>query len=151
MDREIFHVLSLFFGGEMTSALRMHDRCLRIFSVYSPTLTPLQTLCEQLENAVYSMLYEALGPNLVWLDDGGLHRFYLKSLPDLSEALLSVYLIQTSPSPALFSRVYDHFLQKGSLGALRALCSGYREFLRADEQAFLQNQLSLRESESSHF
>lgn len=121
-------------GSALTLAPGFADPIASLLRAYAPSVDSFSDFSHRLEDLLFNLLYEFLGPGMtVFLDDGTSRRILLADLPSLADEALYPLFASLPLEQATVRRLQDWWITAGSWSALRALYLVFSSFLPGPE------------------
>lgn len=137
-EGSIQQALSPRLGAEIAGLPELTAPLAKALRQYVPAREPLTLLAQRLESCLFDSLYEVLGDDMALSDGHGRWtRLRMEELPDLADAVMSVYFAALEPSAATCAQMMEYALRTGSVSAMAALCQRFDAFLPAAERTLI--------------
>ena len=124
------------FGSALMDTPGVADRAadlLRSFASYKDTFADLAL---RMEDVLFNMLYDHLGPSMtVRMDNGSVRRIRTAELKDAADDVMSVLFDSLKVYSVNYETIHTYCLEHGSWSAMRILYTRYRDFLPESERA----------------
>ena len=137
-EGSIQKALSPRLGPEIAGLTELTAPLAQVLRRYAPEREPLALLAQRLESCLFDSLYEVLGDDMALSDGhGNWTRLRMEELPDLADAVMSVFFATLEPSGDTCAQVMEYALRTGSVSAMAALCQRFDAFLPSAERTLI--------------
>jgi len=108
---------------------------LRSYASYKDTFG---SLAAKVEDTLFNMLYNRLGPGMsVRMNDGSSRRIRTAELGDAADDVMGVLFSQLRVYSVSYEALHAYVLESGSFSAMKTLYTGYADFMTAEERRLL--------------
>ena len=108
---------------------------LRSYASYKDTFA---SLAARVEDTLFNMLYDRLGPSMaVRMNDGSLRRVRTAELKDAADDVMGVFFDQLRVYSVNYEALRAYAVESGSFSAMRVLYTRYGDSLSAEEKKVL--------------
>lgn len=108
---------------------------LRSYASYKDTFADLAS---RVEDILFNILYEHLGPSMAArMDSGVSRRIRTAELKDAADDVLGVLFDQLRVYSVNYESIHAYCMESGSFAAMRVLCTKYRDFLPDSERKIM--------------
>ncbi len=108
---------------------------LRSYASYKDTFSDLAS---RVEDRLFNMLYERLGPGMsVRMSDGTFRRVHTSELKDAADDVMGVLFSQLKVYSVTYNALQAYVLESGSFSAMRVLYTCYAGFMSVQERRML--------------
>ena len=135
---QIQEALRLRFGSALTGNSSIFEPAAELLRQYSPHHLTFHQLAVQLEEVLFNILYEQLGPGMsVLLDDGTRRRVRMAELPEAVDDVMGVLFDSLSVYSVSCEALRDYSMETGSFSAMRCLYLHYADLMSPEERRVL--------------
>ena len=108
---------------------------LRSYLSYRDTFA---TLAARVEDTLFNLLYDRLGPSMsVRMNDGSFRRIRTDELKDAADDVMGVFFEQLKVYSVNYSALQSYAMESGSFSAMRILYTRYADMMSAGERQVL--------------
>ena len=108
---------------------------LRSYAAYKDTFPGLAA---RVEDMLFNMLYNRLGPSMsVRMNDGTFRRVYTSELKDAADDVMSVLFNSLKVYSVTYHALHSYAVESGSFSAMRCLWTRFGSFMTPEEKAVL--------------
>ncbi len=149
---EVKDALSLSQGSELADLPGLLDSIAGNLNSCSPEKESFFSLRARIEDLLFNLLYNCLGPGMTFRKPNGEYRRILISdLPDLADALLFPLFFSMRPHSGNYQLLHSYWMSTGSLSAMRTLYLAYRTSLPEGERGLIERIVQENIPESLRF
>ena len=114
------------------------DRVTHTLRSYAPYKDTFASLSAKLEDDLFNLLYERLGPGMaVTLDNGVTRRVRTAELKDAADDVMGVLFEDLKVYSVSYEALHAYCMETGSFSALRVLYQKYEDFMPAGEKRII--------------
>ena len=126
------------FGSALADIPGIWERPTAVLRDYAPYRDSFSDLADRLEDVLFNVVYEQLGPSMgAQMDDGTVRRIRTSELKDAADDVLGVLFDQLKVYSVTYDALHDYCMSTGSFAAMRVLYTRYTEFMPASERKIL--------------
>ena len=105
---------------------------------YAPYRESFSSLAARLEDALFTLLYNQLGPGMsARMDNGLVRRIRTHELRDIADDLMGVLFDQMKVYSVTWDSLHAYAMETGSFAALRVMYTRYGAFMDAEERKLI--------------
>ena len=126
------------FGSALTRAPEIMEPAAALLRQYSPHQMTFRQLALRLEDVLFNILYDQLGPGMsVQLDDGTRRRIPMAEIPDVADDVMGVLFDSLSVYSVNCDALRAYSMETGSFSAMRCLYQRYASLMSQEERQVL--------------
>ena len=126
------------FGSALMDEPGVSDPVASVLRSYVSYKDTFSDIAARIENAVFNMLYERLGPSMtVRLDNGTTRRIRTAELKDAADDVMGVLFGHLKVYSVNYDSIHAYCMESGSWSAMRTLYTRYRDFLPDSERRII--------------
>ena len=138
---ESWHVAEVLrprFGSALAGTPGIWDRATVLLQRYAPYRDTFEGLAARLEDALFNIVYEQLGPSMgAQMDDGSVRRIRSAELKDAADDVLGLLFENLKVYSVTYDSLHSYCMTTGSFSAMRVLYTRYTDFMPASERKIL--------------
>ena len=105
---------------------------------YAPYRESFSSLAARLEDKLFTLLYNQLGPGMsARMDNGAVRRIRTHELRDIADDLMGVLFDQMKVYSVTWDSLHAYAMETGSFAALRVMYTRYGAFMDAEERKLI--------------
>ena len=105
---------------------------------YAPYRESFSSLAARLEDALFTLLYNQLGPGMsARMDNGLVRRIRTHELRDIADDLMGILFDQMKVYSVTWDSLHAYAMETGSFAALRVMYTRYGAFMDAEERKLI--------------
>lgn len=132
--QDVYSALIPWLGSLFLDYCNLAEDAANLLRGYAPYKEDLAGLAKRMESKLLMTVHKVTeGSMTVRLDSGEIRRILSDEFEDMADDVLGVLMQSLSPYSVNYELLKVYSLQNASLGALRALCTRYRDFEAEDE------------------
>lgn len=137
-DWHIREVLRPRFGSALLDEPGITDRTAALLRSYASYKDTYADMASRLEDTLFNMLYDHLGPSMTArMDDGTTRRIRTAELKDAADDVLGILFDQLRVYSVHYDSIHAYCMEYGSFSAMRVLYTRYRDFLPVSERKII--------------
>lgn len=114
------------------------DRVTHTLRSYAPYKDTFSSLSAKLEDVLFNLLYERLGPGMaVTMDNGVTRRVRTAELKDAADDVMGVLFEDLKVYSVSYEALHAYCMETGSFSALRVLYTKYEDFMPPGEKRII--------------
>lgn len=126
------------FGSALTGTPGIWDRAAALLQNYAPYKDTFEGLATKLEDALFNIIYEQLGPSMgARMDDGSVRRIRTAELREAADDVMGLLFENLKVYSVTYDALHDYCMTTGSFAAMRVLYTRYADFMPASERKIL--------------
>lgn len=126
------------FGSALMDEPGIADRPAALLRSYASYKDTFAGLAARMEDVLFNVLYERLGPSMtVRMDDGSSRRIRTAELKDAADDVMGVLFGQLKVYSVNYEALHAYCMESGSFSAMRELCTRFREMLPDEERKII--------------
>lgn len=138
---ETWHVREVLrprFGSALVDEPGVPDRAADILRSYAAYKDTFADIASRVEDSLFNMLYDHLGPSMsVRMDDGSSRRIKTAELKDAADDVMGVLFGQLKVYSVNYESLHTYCMESGSFSAMRVLYTRYQDFLPEEERKII--------------
>lgn len=135
---QVNNALRPYLGSALIDSTSVGEDVAHVLRSYAPYKESLAQLAQRVADALFSVLYAALGPQMTLrLDSGETSRIHMHDIPDVADAAMGALFDGMTVYSVSFQTLKDYSLRTGSLSAMRVLYQKYDDFQPPEEKALM--------------
>ena len=125
------------FGFSLSEDSEFEVKIFELLHSWFPGKENLASLRGRMEDLLFNLLYDRLGPGMALrLADGSCRRILMSDLPSAADAMLFPLFISFRISLIEYERLHSFWMEYGSFSAMRVLYLHFYDYL-PDQERFL--------------
>lgn len=126
------------FGSALADTPGIWDRATAILQNYAPYKDTFESLASRLEDALFNIVYEQLGPSMgAVMNDGSVRRIRTAEMKDAADDVLGLLFEKLKVYSVTYDSLHEYCMTSGSFSAMRVLYTRYAEFMPSQERKIL--------------
>ncbi len=126
------------FGSRLMDEPGIADQAAALLRSYASYKDTFPDLASRVEDVLFNMLYEHLGPSMtVRMDNGTSRRVKTAELKDAADDVMGVLFDQLKVYSVNYDALHAYCMESGSWSAMRILYTRYRDFLPDSERKII--------------
>ena len=126
------------FGSALVDVPGIWDRAAVLLQRYAPYRDTFDSLAEKLEDCLFNIVYEQLGPSMgARMDDGSVRRIRTAELKDAADDVMGLLFDSLKVYSVTYDALHSYCMSTGSFSAMRVLYQQYAGFMPASERKIL--------------
>jgi len=114
------------------------DRITHALRSYTPYKDSFSSMAAKLEDMLFNLLYERLGPGMaVTMDNGVTRRVRTAELKDAADDVMGVLFEDLKVYSVSYDALHAYCMETGSFSGLRVLYTKYSDFMPAGEKRII--------------
>ena len=138
---EAWHVREVLrsrFGSALVDEPGVAERVAALLRSYASYKDTLADLASRVEDLLFNILYDHLGPSMsVRMDDGSSRRVKTAELKDAADDVMGILFEQLKVYSVNYESLHAYCMESGSFAAMRVLYTQYRDFLPEEERRII--------------
>ena len=123
------------FGSALVDRPGIWDRAASLLQGYAPYRDTFPGLASRLEDVLFNIVYEQLGPSMgAQMEDGTVSRIRSAEFKDASDDVMGVLFDHLKVYSVNYDALHDYAMSAGSWSAMRVLYTRYADFMPASER-----------------
>lgn len=137
-ERQVREALRPRLGSELVDQTGLCAEVAGLMRTYASYRDTFESMTEQVEQLLFTRLYDLLGPGMsLRLDDGRVVRIRMRELPELADEAMGAMFEAMQVYSVNYANLKDYSMRAASLSALRVLYQKYGAFQSPEEKALL--------------
>jgi len=126
------------FGTALADTPGIWDRAAALLQHYAPYKDTFDSLAASLEDALFNIVYEQLGPSMgARMDDGTIRRIRTAELKEAADDVMGLLFENLKVYSVTYDALHSYCMETGSFAAMRVLYTRYAGFMPASERKIL--------------
>ena len=126
------------FGSALTDVPGIWDRAAMLLQRYAPYRDTFDSLAEKLEDCLFNIVYEQLGPSMgARMDDGSVRRIRTAELKDAADDVMGLLFESLKVYSVSYDALHSYCMATGSFSAMRVLYRRFGEFMPEGDRRIL--------------
>lgn len=126
------------FGSSLVDEPGFADPLAAVLRSYAPYKDTFAGLAASVEDTLFNLLYDRLGPSMsVRMDNGSFRRIRTAEMKDAADDVMGVLFDQLKVYSVSCNALQAYVLESGSFSAMRVLYTRYEGFMSAGERKVL--------------
>ena len=135
---QVREVLRPRFGSALMDEPGAADRTAGLLNSYASYKDTFADMASRVEDTLFNMLYDHLGPSMtVRIDNGATRRIHTSELKDAADDVMGVLFDQMKVYSVNYDAIHTYCIESGSASAMRILYLRYRDFLPESERKII--------------
>ena len=125
-------------GSSLVDEPGFSDPLADLLRSYASYKEPFASLSARVEDTLFNMLYNRLGPSMsVRMNDGSSRRILTSELKDAADDVMGVLFESLKVYSVSFDALHAYVMESGSFSAMRTLWLRFGEFMTFEEKSVL--------------
>lgn len=126
------------FGSALMDEPGVADRAAALLSSYASYKDTFAGMASRLEDVLFNMLYDHLGPSMtVRMDNGTTRRVKTAELKDAADDVMGILFDRLKVYSVSYDAIHAYCMECGSYSAMRVLYIRYKDFLPESERRII--------------
>ena len=126
------------FGTALADTPGIWDRAAALLQNYAPYKDTFDSLAAGLEDALFNIVYEQLGPSMgAQMEDGSVRRIRSAEMKDAADDVMGVLFDRLKVYSVNYEALHEYCMATGSFAALRVLYTRYADFMSPGERKII--------------
>ena len=126
------------FGTALADTPGIWDRAAALLQHYAPYKDTFDGLAASLEDALFNIVYEQLGPSMgARMDDGTIRRIRTAELKEAADDVMGLLFENLKVYSVTYDALHSYCMETGSFAAMRVLYTRYAGFMPDSERKIL--------------
>ena len=126
------------FGSALADVPGLWDRAAALLRNYAPYRDTFSALAERLEDVLFNIVYEQLGPSMsARMDDGTVRRIRTAEFRDAADDVMGVLFDSLKVYSVTYDSLHEYCMATGSVSAMRVLYTRFGDFMPTSERRIL--------------
>ena len=135
---QVREVLRPRFGSALMDEPGVADRAAGLLNSYASYTDTFTGMAARMEDVLFNMLYDHLGPSMtVRMDNGISRRVKTAELKDAADDVMGVLFDRLKVYSVSYESIHAYCMESGSYSAMRVLYTRYRDFLPDTERKII--------------
>ena len=138
---EAWHVREVLrprFGSALMEEPGVTDMIVALLNSYASYKDTFADMALRVEDTLFNMLYDHLGPSMtVRMDNSGTRRIRTSELKDASDDVMGLLFDQMKVYSVNYESIHSYCIESGSVSAMRVLYTRFRDFLPDSERRII--------------
>ena len=126
------------FGSALVDIPGLWDRAADLLRNYAPYRDTFAELAVRLEDILFNLVYEQLGPSMgAQMEDGTVRRIRSSEMKDAADEVMGLLFEQLKVYSVTYDSLHEYCMATGSFSAMRVLYTRFAEFIPGSERRIL--------------
>ena len=135
---QVREVLRSRFGSVLMDEPGITDQAAALLRSYASYKDTFADLAARMEDILFNMLYDHLGPSMtVRMDNGSSRRVRTAELKDAADDVMGLLFDGLKVYSVSYEAIHTYCMESGSYAAMRVLYARYRDFLPESERKII--------------